>query len=63
MTTKLDKRKNSIQQALEFSSKATPNFIFEDTHDRSYRDFVEIFESNGWIKVPYRKRSKVEKKR
>jgi hypothetical protein len=63
MTSKVEKRKNSIQQALEFSSKACPNFIFEDTNDRSYRDFVEIFESNGWTKVPYRKRSKVEKKR
>lgn len=56
-------RRTSLQQAIDYSSQATPAYIFEDTTDRSYRDIVEIFDINGWRKVPYRKRSKVEKKR
>lgn len=59
----LNGRRTSLQQAIDYSSQATPAYIFEDTTDRSYRDIVEIFELNGWRKVPYRKRTKVEKKR
>ncbi len=56
-------RRSSLQQAIDFSSQATPTYIFEDTTDRSYRDIVELFEESGWRKVPHRKRSKDEQKR
>jgi hypothetical protein len=61
---KSEARKSSIQQALDYSTKLTPSFIFEDTQDKSYRNIVEVFEVNNWKKIPYRKRNKiVEKKR
>lgn len=57
------RRKTAIEQALDYSSKST-TFVFEDTGDRCYRDFVEVFDKCGWQRIPARKKSKlVEKKK
>ncbi len=55
-------RKSAIEQALEYSSKQSL-FMFEDTNDKCYRDFIEVYEKIGWRKLPYRKKTKVEKKK
>jgi len=39
------------------------NFALEDTSDRSYRDISSAMLHRGWNKVPYKKRSKLEKRR
>ena len=39
------------------------NFALEDTSDRCYRDVSNGLLLRGWKKVPYKKRSKLEKKR
>lgn len=39
------------------------NFSLEDTNDSSYRDISNALVMRGWNKVPYRKRSKLEKRR
>ena len=38
-------------------------FCVEDTVDKCYRDFTASLLSRGWKKIPYRKRTKLEKKR
>ena len=39
------------------------NFSLEDTNDGSYRDISNTLIQRGWNKVPYRKRSKLERRR
>lgn len=55
-------KKTAIEAALEFSSKQSL-FTFEDTGDKCYRDFIEVLEKVNWKRIPYRKKSKVEKKK
>ena len=38
-------------------------FCVEDTVDKCYRDFTASLLSKGWKKIPFRKRTKMEKKR
>eukprot|EP01031_Cornospumella_fuschlensis_P031696 gene31696-38307_t len=55
-------KKAALEEALAYGNSVC-SFSLEDTVDRCYRDVVDALQSEGWTKVPYRKRSKVEKKR
>lgn len=55
-------RKTALEEALAYGNSAY-TFALEDTVDRCYRDVVDALQDEGWARVPYRKRSKVEKKR
>ena len=39
------------------------NFAIEDTSERCYRDVISSLVHRGWKKVPFKKRSKLEKRR
>lgn len=55
-------KKAALEEALAFGSRQV-TFSFEDTHEKCYRDVIEALQDKGWKRIPYRKRSKVEKKR
>ena len=55
--------KVSFQVPKIYLEKRKLNFSLEDTGDGSYRDISNALLLRGWNKVPYRKRSKMEKKR
>jgi hypothetical protein len=56
------RRKSAIEHALEYSQKTT-NYIFEDTNERCYRDFHELFELSGWKKIPFKRKPKLAEKK
>ncbi len=37
-------------------------FAFEDTSEGCYRDFIQILLDNNWVRIPVRKKSRMEKK-
>lgn len=55
-------RKAAIEEAIAFGNKSI-TFSLEDTVDRCYRDVVDVLQAHSWKRVPYRKRSKVEKRK
>ena len=55
-------KKAALEEALAYSNNAN-TFALEDTVERCYRDVVQELQAMGWTRVPYRKRSKVEKKK
>ena len=61
--TSNNSNKVSFQVPKMIIEKRKLNFALEETGDGSYRDISNALLLRGWNKVPYRKRSKMEKKR
>ena len=63
LSSRRKQAETSIAFRKEEKASRALSFAIEDTQERCYRDLVEVLSNKGWTKIPFRKRSKLEKKR